>query len=613
MVLTKEQSGQYYRVLTPFLSFLVGWFEEQGMSMIERGHVYVEYELECTLLDAVFGEGGHLEAVDAYVDASRDKLSGEELDIALDWRHAVGAEFDVVRRGEDVFFLTGSYAIAVRGITHELDDRLLDLPTRTFTYLVPFQGQITYLTVVRPLGTRLSLREGVTLFARLDEATRTGHLLRAADELVDAREAIIEEAPRSSAPCGLSGTLATTRSRALDGLSWDRRQAEIARRERRKVDHDKVIRSLDASCLPGEPTRAYRDFISRQSLSTLASYARAHDVYEPLTKDAYVDLVADIYAPRLPKVIDDLRNLGIRFLREVHDLIAHGGERRWAKDEVEFVDDLPGIVFPLVARFDDGDEYVVVVSDEVSAALVDFDWEAEFARAERLEEALAFLDVATDYRGLILRDEAKDELARRFGDVDAVDIEDAVERRSTYGFIHTVPVVHDSRGYYAASDLVTEGDKIRVGDARAILSRRGRQPPTWPTPEQVAEGRLNKAWESYEEGRRLAAFFDRLAPKTYDEYCFGSDSVVLVVRMMKHTPGAHRWLDQVLTGFADPGPLRDAAAPMLQALYNTLPNRYCNGARPQERWDTYVVPERRWERDAAKGRPKKRPTKKGRR
>lgn len=158
------------------------------MSMIERGHVYVEYELECTLLDAVFGEGGHLEAVDAYVDASRDKLSGEELDIALDWRHAVGAEFDVVRRGEDVFFLTGSYAIAVRGITHELDDRLLDLPTRAFTYLVPFQGQITYLTVVRPLGTRLSLREGVTLFARLDEATRTGHLLRAADELVDARE-----------------------------------------------------------------------------------------------------------------------------------------------------------------------------------------------------------------------------------------------------------------------------------------------------------------------------------------------------------------------------------------------------------------------------------------
>lgn len=26
MVLTKEQSEQYYRVLTPFLSFLVGWF-----------------------------------------------------------------------------------------------------------------------------------------------------------------------------------------------------------------------------------------------------------------------------------------------------------------------------------------------------------------------------------------------------------------------------------------------------------------------------------------------------------------------------------------------------------------------------------------------------------
>ena len=49
---------------------------------------------------------------------------------------------------------------------------------------------------------------------------------------------------------------------------------------------------------------------------------------------------------------------------------------------------------------------------------------------------------------------------------------------------------------------------------------------------------------------------------------------------------------------------------MLQAFYNALPNRYCNGARPQERSDTYVVPERRWERDAAKGRPKKRPTKK---
>lgn len=616
MILSTEQAQQYYRIFNPFLLFLTDWFKERGTldRIIDRHHVYADYELVCALLDAVFRKGGHREAIDAFVDAHKGDLSQQDIDVALGWKHAVSAEYYAVRRGEDVFFVDGADVYAVCGITHELDDRFLDLPMHVFTYLVPFQERITYLTVMRQLSTRLPRNVGEELLARVDEATKGGRIMRTGAEFIrgtGAGEDGTEQ--RQSSDIADSAGL-TVHAGPLAGLTWDQRQAEFVRYMDGLTDMDALLDSLDRDCLPGEPTRAYRDMISRSSMSELRRFARLHDVYDELTREGYVDLMADIFVPRLPKFTDDLRKLGIRFMRDMRDLCEQGGEMRFSKDEIERREDMPRRVFPHVAYFDGDEEYVVVLSDEARSLCEHIDWEAELARAERLEEALAFVDVATDHRGLIARREVMGELSRRFADVDVTDIEDALERRSNNYLIHLVPAWFDGGDYLVAEDLLTDEDDFYADIMHDILSRRRVRRAAWPTPEQVAQGGLVKAWESYDEGRRLAAFFDERVPVTHDGYRYAYDAVTSLVYAAQHVWDGHEWLRQALSFFAHGGVEEEELRPMLQDLYNALPNRYCNGSIPRYAWERDAASRVAAPKAATSRRPKKkRPTKRRRR
>jgi hypothetical protein len=112
----------------------------------------------------------HLDLVEAFVDETPTRLSREELDIVLSWRHLVHGKFYVLRelKSFTVFVSTDAPPIAYGVVPLSQPFEQLvgpHLPVMVQTVLLPFKGQIVYdglmstFNIVFGPGVRRSLSE----------------------------------------------------------------------------------------------------------------------------------------------------------------------------------------------------------------------------------------------------------------------------------------------------------------------------------------------------------------------------------------------------------------------------------------------------------------------
>ena len=610
MILSPVQQDDYTRLFHSLMEFFVHWLHRRGLldSVVPRSLRDQPSDVVGSVLGALFDGAGHIQAIREFMGVFEGDLSERDCGILLSWTHVVRDEYHAVRKGPDVFLIDDDgHVFSVCGISHEIDDRLVDVPMRVSTYLAPFGNVITYLDVIKRLSDRLPKDEEARLLAQVDKAARNGLIVRTGKQFVEVRKekygdrgdsVLTGEAIRRI--LSLAGSWHVG---SLAGLPWEERQAQAERLRREKADHEHVIERLDASCLPGEPVRQMREICDRTKFDTLKGFAEEHGVFDAHTKEELVEANAEIYGSKLPDAIDNARKMGISFLMNFRDLHEHGGELRFEKDEVHALKDLPTPLFPYTALFSTQTHYVEVLCDELSACCAGINWEDEVAHAQLLEDALLFLETAIDWRGIVACGEAIDEVEARYPAVDPDELMDAMRIRFEGYLISVGPASFDGKDYLVAAELFDEHG-FDSAMARSLLSHHKGRNAVWPTAEQASQGALRKAWGAYDAARVLAAYLDAHVLDLSSDESYADVAMLTVVSAMQLQASATGFLAQSVGLLAIDDTMRPELTVLLQDLYNALPNRFLNGQTPRYRWDKST---------AGRKPKKKRPTKRRRR
>ena len=609
MRLTEANYQQYYRIYLSLLVSLVANAENSGFPIkkTDIGGDYTVDDYEVDLLHWVFGEGDRIEMLYAFAATNYDNLSEADLDIALSWANVALEEYTIVRRGPDAFFVTDDERVfAVCGMSAEIYNMAPGLPIRARAFLAPFKNNIIFLSALGFISGVLDKDTETRLLSVVDEAAREGRILRTGAQLIASNtEHYGPKDPMPESKRGLDqlmNELTTNHEGILAGLTWEEREETIARMRDEDFGHQEIIDVLDQDCVTGEVVHGLREILRACDTDMLKDNAEAHDIYDDLTKEQLVDVVAGIYDALRPKSVDNMLKMGLPFVQNMRDLHEHGGELRFEKDAITQMSDLPHPLFPDIAFFDADTCYVEVLSDEMMRVCDETDLDAAIARGEQLEEALAYLETAVDYRGLIEQDEALDELGRRFEGLDLQFLTDAVRMRFDNDLIRVGPATFGRTGYFVSSIYFSDG-LLDEGLVRALVTQHRRHLATWPTTEQASHGPLTKAWVNYPEGRALAQYLDAHVPGYSHDDIYADTALVTLVIQIKRIPVADELLHQAVLFFSRSKEQDTELAPLVKDFYNALPNPFHNGRTPDYEWD----------KRAQRRKPKKkRPTKKRR-
>jgi hypothetical protein len=611
MILTDAQSRQFHRIFESFMLHLSLLAVEIGLeiSLPKDDKEFTLKEIEDPLLRWSFGKGGHLEGLFTFVATNPDNLSDAELTIALSWANVVRDDYFVVRKGPDVLFIDDrDHVFAVCGVDSEIDEELPGLPMRVTTYLAPFRNTITYLGVMKTNAKVLDAKTEERLLGQVDKAAREGRIARTGAQLISANEESfgpVEDVPKTPQELARRfDEFGGEHVGRLSGRSWEEREDELARLREASYDHDRVIAYLDQGCVRGEPTHDLRDIIAAYRIEILKGFAEAHDVYGDLTKEELVDVNLDIFRSARPKSVDSMLRMGLNFILNLRDLYENGGELRFEKDAIRAVEDLPYPVFPDLTIFDLDTHYLEVLSDEMTEHVRGVDFDELIERGRRLEDALAFLEVAVDYRGIIACDEATEELSRRVDGLEATDVLDAVLLRFTKDFASIGCATFQGHEYFVDKSLYDQDGQLMETQVRALATMHKRHPAVWPTDAEVLHGRLVDAWRHIPEGRALATYLDAHVPNFGNDEDFADKALSLLIEHLQLTVKPEQFLNDTLELLSRNQKQDLELAPLVMDLYNALPSRYLNGRTPDYDWFRNVRP---------KKAKKKRPTKKRRR
>ena len=171
MILQGSQRRHFYRIFDTFIVYARDYLAERGIIEPKSGPQVMPGAKDVqAIVDAIWGEGGHFEVIDAFEHDPRVTLNRNDKNVVSSWREGIYGSFTAFREGNDVIFLYGDYAFCVRGITREID-RDARLPELAKGVIVPFDGLITYGTTLARHGSLVLTENARERFAADSPAT----------------------------------------------------------------------------------------------------------------------------------------------------------------------------------------------------------------------------------------------------------------------------------------------------------------------------------------------------------------------------------------------------------------------------------------------------------
>ena len=595
MILQNTQRKRFYRIFNYFIVFARNRLAERGVLPQTMANNRMPSNRELQIIEeAVWGKGGHREVIDEFV-AETTLMSRTDLKACAAWKQGIYETFYVCRRGADTLFSLGDYVFAVRGISHEIDDDMAALPDAVTCVLVPFDGVITYLVCLGTHRIGVSEEYAEVLAKDVDRSRNEGRFAKTerqfallAPKAVEAREARRVESERERAEYEEHGD-DVVEGQHQSVISQLKEQSEDSPSmvELKKVVQqaapDFVVTSIEAVSLRGKPVTSLEKVLERYPVEKL----RRVEGSNAARRMKKAELVSRLHARYLDQVALVAKNpllLGVVCTSDVADLCEEGGVRSIRREQLKNIEKFPMPRIPYVNYFRDGDDFVVVVPDELVAAFSGLDFDDVRARMNRFEAAANYLSFVCDTRGLILLDEAVQGLVERFEGFDEGELKRAL------GTSMYMPVAElDDETYVVAPDLMVWSDRDRewVLDkdvARKTLEEQAGKKALWPSKEECVYRNVFEMALKIDEGRALLNFLEAHVPDDENDISFPYEYMKWVVDHTLAPLDPQESVD-IITDIVNAVALNIAQAHrvmrLIMALQNVLPKRVLNGYSPQ--------------------------------
>ncbi len=601
MILLPKQAKRFYKLFDAVIIFAN---ERLGVSKrlitpfgeIDDGEV-------AKVCDALWSGTANRPVIGELIDENPYGFSRTDLREIAQWEHAINGDFFIMRRGEDMFFLYEGHAVAVRGITREIDTMLTYVPTVARTTLLPFDGLIVYAMSLseHPLDFGDALRG--TLDAELEKMISNRKVIQSAKQLVDRAPQLEEERiSRAAAEFVRDAELDMNADEqaewqhrgALAGLTGRKRDEAIIRYVDEKgagsgIDAKEQVRRFSKSCMRGKPVSTLDEAygkLNNHELRQLASAMGAQGAVSSWNKEKLLDYVVS----RFPRDPDSLasraRTAGSSAMEDAWYLYEAGGRIEVADEDSLDEGALIAPLFPIILSFHQDGKFIFIMPDEVREAFSCLDWDAELARAREVDGIIHFFDLALDLRGVAYLSELMHEYVERYGESESVDIEELGYSLLASGIGELIilddePVLVGMRvisalGHFPREEQVED-------EARYYLVEQGKK-PIRPVPDELEDAGEVVEWMiDSPEAQALIAYLDEHVPEEEDEYFWAEDTVCMLIDGFRAFVNPTEALKDA---FGEEMPFTEAqlkrVLDLSMALANAVPRWENNGWSPNE-------------------------------
>ena len=551
MIVLPKQAKRFYRLFDMLIVYANSRLQVSQRLITPYGDVD-DYE-RFDVVRALWEGGDNRHIVADFVRENPRGLSPSDLREVARWEHAFFGSFAIARSGRDVFFLYADHAIAVRGLTREVDAALSHVPTLAETALLPFENAVVYALSISEFNVQMGPGILRSIQNDLEDALRGRRDIRSASRFVQMAPQLEEACLRAEAEdfayqteldMNADAQVAGQHRGALAGLDREARaravQAHLAETDN-SLGTDLLVKELSSLCFRGEPARTLHDAFHKFNKYELQQIARTAGVPGAVSSMSKRQLVESIEAHMQVDregLLALIRMAPAQTVRDLRLLVRCGGTVLVADEQVGSTKDVVGTYFPLALAYHRAHTFATVMPDEVLEMLSDVDWDAEVAHAELFEGALKYLASMVDLRGAVFFDQALDECSERTGIDLAEDGEDLMAMLVAgvkagvspisvlrYGedLLLADPAMEDS--LYDYSDSAREWDRMLDMFFQQCEGKPVRQVPD----ELLVAGSVVDWLLASEEASALMAYLDEHVPDGKDDYFFAEDIAAEVI------------------------------------------------------------------------------------
>lgn len=577
--------------------------------------------------------------IDSFVAENPWNLPEEWLRNISAWKNAVTSTFAVTyasskRRcdGNNLYFLTGDYAVAVTGISQEIESLLTQVPTFVKTTLLPWQGRIVYAAHMVEMRAHLDLGvlqsiEGDVVRARTERkilGDASDFLVHVADikEAAISREA--EEVVKAAEEITVVDCLNIGERRSpLAGLDGAEREAALNATSSKNGEKH----YLENFLLPEPVVFTIRELVEAQ---IRAHIERTQSFIDTEIEDDEFDEEEREYfqakfKPRVPSP-DVLDNYATQYLTDTYAhtmlsdsslttinfarrLVEAGGQIETPRAEMLEKSVLFFALSGLYYSFDCGDTITTVMPVEIFKTLYDADWEAIEEASKLRVRVRGFLRAVVELRGI----STLKEVAKEYRDLFPVDFPDE-KTFSSYcmneDLLMPTPVrilssdatryvMHEylwNAQFVDTDEYDDPFNRLKKGRLepmlKVLLAQQKRYVPRPITQEHVESDPFK--WKcSLPAAKALRDYFDYHVPDGADDYKFADETVATIMKLVAFGFDIDvLWtifeqLDNL--GYIPPKNQMNTVVGLIMNLFNGTPQWPTNGWAPFELRDAIAA------------------------
>lgn len=547
MILQPKQAKRFYRIFDSLMVYAHKRLGTGGRLFNGYGEIDDRQALEVT--KELWGTPENLAIIDDFVRENPMKLSRQDLAEASSWKQGIKDFFILVRRGSDVFALYVDYAIALRGLTQEIDTMLNTMPSAVETVLLPFDGRIVYALSVEEYPVNMGPTIGANMERELDEAIGARKVIKSGRELIakadELKRAALDQraeefARQTELDMNADAEVEGQHRGVLAGLDPAERERVVNEQTKqlaRSFPRAKMIEMMASSCFRGAPATTIDGVLGKLNKSELQDMAYGFGVRGAVSAMKKGELIEAV-KPRVPRSRDQLLQImrvgGLRDVQNIRRLVESGGLVVVRDSEVETFSSVIAPIAPLALTYHRDGVFTTVMPADALAQLRDVDWDAEERRAREWEEVETLLSLMVDLRGVVYLGEALDELVNVHG-MDARLLDEgftealmmAAERDAAtfeLSFYHDEPIL--------ANTLMDLGVKNEAGFQRlveSVLAEQGNKPVRPVSQELRDAGEVARLVLKCKEAQDFMAYLNEHVPDEADDYFFAEDVTLEII------------------------------------------------------------------------------------
>ncbi len=378
-------------------------------------------------LDEALGDPG---VIDRYIAANQAAFGAADLAVVESWKASLTDRFVVFKHAGKLLFLSNNRIFHVCGLMQPVAEVLGsgEYPRIVQTTLLPFEDRIVYsgFMFTMPLqfgsGMKSMLADEISRALKAGEHVTSGARFTELAPVMN-EERIKLEADRMMEELELDmkaeQQLPGHHEGVLVGLDEDEREEAIRRHIREEMPLSASIDfagRLRQDCTEGPVRFGLADLISHQTKEMLGRQAMLLGLPRgtSIKKAQLIDSIVAAISESTTLQSITLSGLTPSQFANYRALYEAGGIRRVPVDDVKTFAGLPPVFEYMCYLFEEGDEFVYLIPDEVRASLAVVDWEECEAYVDDTQNAIDVVDALTSLRGIVTFEDAYVEFKRCF-------------------------------------------------------------------------------------------------------------------------------------------------------------------------------------------------------